>query len=126
MRRHVDLLGILFIVSGALSLCLAVSLLALALGAAALVTSGRGEGADLVAGVTAATFLIVAVCVLMWGGAHVWTGSALRRHQPWARLVSLAMAVLNLILLPFGTALGIYTLWVLLNDQSRQLFEPPP
>jgi hypothetical protein len=33
------------------------------------------------------------------------------------------MAVLNLFVLPFGTALSIYALWVLLHDSARALFE---
>jgi hypothetical protein len=34
--------------------------------------------------------------------------------------------VLNLFVLPFGTALGIYALWVLMNEQTRPLFHPEP
>ena len=29
----------------------------------------------------------------------------------------------NLLLLPYGTALGIYTLWVLLHEKGKALFE---
>ena len=52
------------------------------------------------------------------------TGFAMRRRRYWARLAGLALAVLNLFFLPFGTALAIYAFWVLLSDQSRRLFEP--
>ncbi len=38
--------------------------------------------------------------------------------------MTLGLAVGNLILLPFGTALGVYALWVLLKDEGRRLFEP--
>ena len=36
--------------------------------------------------------------------------------------------MINLLVLPFGTALGIYALWVLLTNDGRRLFEPdtPP
>ena len=30
--------------------------------------------------------------------------------------------VVNLVLLPFGTALGAYACWVLLKDEGRKLF----
>ena len=43
-----------------------------------------------------------------------------------ARLASLILAVPNLVLVPFGTALGVYTLWVLLNDDARQAFGRRP
>jgi hypothetical protein len=33
------------------------------------------------------------------------------------------LAVVDLVLLPFGTGLGIYALWSLLNEQSKPLFD---
>jgi hypothetical protein len=36
----------------------------------------------------------------------------------------LALALVNLLVLPFGTALGAYALWILLTDEGRRLFEP--
>ena len=38
------------------------------------------------------------------------------------RLAALGLAVPNLFVLPFGTALGIYALWVLLHDEARKMF----
>jgi hypothetical protein len=37
--------------------------------------------------------------------------------------MALGLAIGNLVLLPFGTALGAYACWVLLKDEGRQLFE---
>ncbi len=34
----------------------------------------------------------------------------------------LGLAVPNLFVLPFGTALGIYALWVLLHEETRETF----
>jgi hypothetical protein len=36
----------------------------------------------------------------------------------------LGLAVVNLLVFPFGTALGAYALWVLLTNEGRRLFEP--
>jgi hypothetical protein len=36
----------------------------------------------------------------------------------------MALAVLNLFFLPFGTALAVYSFWVLLADPTRRLFDP--
>jgi hypothetical protein len=44
----------------------------------------------------------------------VAAGWGLVTHQPWARMLAIVLGCLSLIHLPFGTALGIYTLWVLL------------
>ena len=47
-------------------------------------------------------------------------GWGLLDRQPWARMLAIVLGVINLIHMPFGTALGIYTLWVLLPAQSEQ------
>jgi hypothetical protein len=35
----------------------------------------------------------------------------------------LALALVDLVVLPFGTALAIYALWTLLTNEGRRLFE---
>jgi hypothetical protein len=76
--------------------------------------------------VAVAIFLVLAICALLWGGTHLWVASRLRRHQSRGRIVMITLAVCNLVLLPFGTALGAYALWVLLSATTRKLFEPGP
>ena len=123
MLKHLDILGLLYVVWGGLFLLAGAIVLALMLGALALVQyAAAGEVSTLAAGLTAATFGVLAIISLVWGGVHVSTGRALRRHQPWSRNVALVFGVLDLALLPFGTALGIYALWVLLNDETRAQF----
>ncbi len=46
----------------------------------------------------------------------------LLQKYSWARMLALVLGGLNLLYPPFGTALGIYTLWVLLPAQSEQEF----
>jgi hypothetical protein len=60
--------------------------------------------------------------ILILGSAvlGLLTGWGLLDRQPWARMLSLLMGFLNLIDMPFGTALGIYTLWVLLPAKSEE------
>ena len=47
-------------------------------------------------------------------------GWGLLEVQPWARMYTLVLGFLALLLPPVGTALGVYTLWVLLPEQSEQ------
>ena len=49
-------------------------------------------------------------------------GIALYKRQEWGRILALVLCFLSLISIPFGTALGIYGIWVLLNDESKELF----
>ena len=37
-------------------------------------------------------------------------------------MLAIVAASIDLILLPFGTPLGIYALWVLLNERGKALF----
>ena len=123
MVAQVDLVGVLFIVWGLLTTLVGVSTLALGIGAAALITSaGRGGGGQMAAGVTAFAFTALAVMAILWGVAHVIVGVPLRQKKPWARLVALMLGSVDLLLLPYGTALGIYTLWVLLNEKGKAVF----
>jgi hypothetical protein len=68
----------------------------------------------------------LAVVALIWAGLHTWVGRALAGYGPRARLLALGLAIGNLPLLPFGTALGGYALWVLLHNEGRQVFLPHP
>jgi len=120
---HVDLLGMLFIVWGLLTTLVGVSTLALGVGAVALITSAnRSEGGQFAAGLTAAVFTTLAIIAIVWGAAHVAVGVPLRRRRPWSRMAALALGSIDLLLLPYGTALGLYGLWVLLHEEGKALF----
>ena len=47
-------------------------------------------------------------------------GWGLYKREPWGRTFALVMAFLNLMSVPFGTALGIYTLVVLLPGEAGE------
>ena len=123
MKSHVDFLGVLFIVWGLLTVVVGVSTLALAIGAISLITSAnRGESGQVAAGLTAAAFTTLAFIAILWGAVHVMVGVPLRRHTPWSRFIALMLGSVDLLLLPYGTALGIYALYVLLNEKGKRLF----
>ena len=124
MERHVNLLGTLATLWGALAILVGVSMLLLAAGALAELLAPVANRVDLAASLTAAMFVLIGVFALVWGGAHVWAAALMRRRRPLGRVLSLALAVVNLLVLPFGTAFGAYALWVLLRDEGRRLFEP--
>lgn len=128
MTRHVGLLGSLYLIWGALSVV--VSLAMLALGFAALAIAGSaasGEPGTLIAtGFVAGLFLTLSVLAMLWGAIHLWDALALQRGREWARVIGIVLAILNLLLLPLGTALGAYGLWVLTRRDARVLFSPAP
>jgi len=121
---HVDLVGTLFIIWGVLTTLIGLSTLSLGIGAVAIITSAShgGGGGQVAAGLTAAAFTTLAIIAMVWGVAHVGVGVPLRRHRPWSRLVALMLGSVDLVLMPYGTALGVYSLWVLLNEDTKGLF----
>jgi hypothetical protein len=45
-------------------------------------------------------------------------------YSSWGRWLALLLGVVNVFKFPYGTALAVYTFWVLLNDGTRPLFRP--
>lgn len=125
MKRHVDFLSTLYIVWGAIFAMVAIAGFALAGGAFAIAESSGPVrlGSEMAARLTGVTITIISLIALVWASLHLFVGRQLKRLRPSARLMSLGLAIGNLILFPFGTALGAYSLWVLLQDEGRRLFE---
>ncbi len=117
---HIDVLGRLHFVWGVFGALTGVSLAVLAVGTgvalAELGSTGRAE--------RAAVWVFAFGAVVLAGGGAVMMmlGRALRRHRPSSRTLALTLAVPNLVFVPFGTALGAYTFWVLLDDDARRAF----
>jgi hypothetical protein len=122
VRAHLHLLSVLQLTWGGIMLMLGVSTGLLAFGAAAVGWTST-TGAEISAAVTSLAFAVFAVALLAGGAANSWAGRALRRFKSRGRMLTLGLAVANLFVLPFGTALGIYAFWVLLHNETRTFFE---
>lgn len=64
----------------------------------------------------------ILVFLSVTGALSLAAGMGLRRFAPWARDLGLGLAVLDLPFVPFGTALGVYTLTLLPKPNVRTLF----
>lgn len=126
MERHVRLLGILAGLWGALAVLVGLSMLLLSAGALAELVDAAGSGVEFAAGLTAAALALIGVVSLLYGGAHLWASVLLKRRTALGRVLMLALALVDLVFLPFGTALGVYALWILLTNEGRRLFETHP
>ena len=123
MGAHVRLLVRLVQGWAVVNLIIGLSLTAFGVAAALLATAaGTLPGTEVAAGVTAATLIVLALAALAWAAAHWQAARGLTRGRPWARNLALVLAAFNLLLLPLGTALGLYTLWVLLHEGVREQF----
>ena len=121
MKSHVKLLGILQLAWGGMGLLLALSLLLLGVGAGAIARTAQVD--RFTPTLTALLFVMFAAALALGGWVNAWVGRAVREHRPQGRTAALAVSVVNLFVLPFGTALAIYTYWVLLHNDARALFE---
>jgi hypothetical protein len=54
------------------------------------------------------------------------TGYGLLNFKPWARIVGIVLSAISLIMIPFGTIVGAYGLWVLLSKETERLFSSAP
>jgi hypothetical protein len=43
-------------------------------------------------------------------------------YKPWARYLVIVISALGCVNIPFGTVKGIYSIWVLINDETLKLF----
>jgi hypothetical protein len=55
--------------------------------------------------------------------AGVLAGWGLMARRPWARMLAIVLGCISLIHFPFGTALGIYTLWVLVPQDAASDYQ---
>jgi hypothetical protein len=63
------------------------------------------------------------IFLAVFGVIHLLLAWGLYERQPWARVLGIVVACLALIRIPFGTALGIYTLWVLAPEGSGREYD---
>lgn len=125
MQTHVKVLAVLFIVFSALGVLFAVGM-----GAMFGIAGMAGAAADPedaaialpVLGITGSLLTIFFLAISLPG---LVTGFALLSYKPWARILGIVLCAINLINFPFGTVLGAYGLWVLLNKDTERLFSTP-
>lgn len=122
MATHIRIVAILHIVFACLTILVALGLLALFGGLAALV-SIKEDTQDAMIGVTVlgglGVFLFVLVLVLAVPG--MVAGIGLLRGASWARVLTIVVSALELLSVPFGTALGIYGLWAMVQPETERL-----
>ena len=124
MQTHVKVLDVLFIALCAMGVLAALFLMAI-FGVGAGIVGASGEPEAVVAlpimGITG-TALVAFMLALSLPG--LITGWGLLKYRPWARILAIVLCAINLINIPFGTIMGVYGLWVMLNKDTERLFSP--
>jgi hypothetical protein len=129
VRKHIHLLATLWLVNGILRLT-GIAWLMLLGGTFLPWLRGRigpdawplgpGWGLD---SLLSGGFFSLGIFLGLFGFVHLALAWGLFERQSWARILGLVLGILALLRFPFGTALGIYTLWVLAPEPSAREYD---
>jgi len=119
-ETHANIVGWLHIVLSVLGLLAAAFVLIVFLGIGLLVAVADQEAA--VMGILAVIGTIIGVFLFLVSAPGLVGGIGLLKRQNWARILVLILSVLQLFNVPFGTAVGIYSLWALTREETQALF----
>lgn len=62
--------------------------------------------------------------VILFSIPGIIAGIGLFKRKEWARILTLILSVIKLMNIPIGTAVGAYSIWVLVQDETTALFKP--
>jgi len=124
MQSHIKALAILHIVFGVLGVLLALGALLIFGGIAGLIHMDHDPDAAMVVPMMGAIGGIVVIVALALSVPGIIAGIGLLKYQPWARILTIVLSILDLVNFPLGTALGIYGVWILFNPDGERLFNP--
>ena len=116
LKQHITILGWLHICNGIFSLLIG----ALVYFFLSSIGAATGDPQAVVILGLAGTF--VAALLVILGLPSVAAGFGLLAHKSWSRYLTIALGVFNLFNVPVGTLIGIYTLWVLMQEQAATYF----
>jgi len=133
MEKHVNMIGILNIVYRSMTILGAFVLVALSMGFGHLMDFliqsgdiGPDEIPVEILHIIPAILLFVAAIILVVSVVGIVGAAGVLKKKEWARIVLLVVSFFNLMRIPLGTVLGIYSIWVLMNSRTIPLFNPAP
>ena len=116
MEKHITVLGTLYIVFSVLGILTGMFVFFLLAGVGMLSGDDTAVAVLGIVGTVIGMFLVVTSIPGIIGG--IW----LMKRREWARILLIILGFLNLINIPLGTILGIYTIWALMNSEMIALF----
>ncbi|HEV2490978.1 MAG TPA: hypothetical protein VGT03_14320 [Candidatus Acidoferrales bacterium] len=121
MNSHLRTLGILWLICGVLRVFNVAALWIIGrmvIPSVLSVIPGIPQAGPLGRLIEGGIFIASGILVLQAALALITAWGLLERHS-WGRMIGIVAGILALVRIPFGTALGIYTLWVLLPATSE-------
>jgi len=124
MRDHIRILGILNIVMGGVVALIGFVVFFIASSIAGYVASAvnmDAHDAAIASPIIAAVGLVVAAFFWVLSLPSIIGGWGLLNFRSWSWMLMVVISILHLFHVPLGTALGVYGIWVLFNDETRRL-----
>jgi ABC-type spermidine/putrescine transport system permease subunit II len=118
MQQHVTIVGWLHIVSNALFLL--VGLCGLLFFAGIGIVTGDRTAMEILGIIAIVAALFCAVIAL----PGILAGYGLLKRQKWGQILGIIVGILSLVNFPIGTAIGLYTLFVLFQEAATSYFAP--
>jgi zinc-ribbon domain len=119
MARHLRTLGILWIIAGCFWLLPSLGIFGVFTGFHLGMANHMFFGWPF-----ASPFLFsIGSLLLLVAASAICVGWGLMTHEPWARIVAIIVGIMVILHFPFGTLLGIYTLWVLLSNGAAAEYD---
>jgi len=126
VRPHLTILAVLHFLLSAVGLFTAGIILVSTVAAGAVLGVQSSPDVPAWTGMLVGT---VGTIVALVFGALALPGLALAyglaKRRPWARPLGLVLGVIDLIHFPFGTIVGAYTLWAMLQSETTVLLNEP-
>jgi hypothetical protein len=126
MITHVKVVAWLHIVLGSLGAFAAVVVLLIFGGVAGIVgMSADWPDARIAVPILGGIAGLIFIVVLLLSIPSIVAGIGLLKLAPWARILAIVLSAIELLNVPFGTALGVYGLWALTKRETEALFTQP-
>ncbi|HEX38351.1 MAG TPA: hypothetical protein ENG70_05830 [Candidatus Cloacimonetes bacterium] len=116
MQKHITLVAALHIGFSVLFLVMSLFLYFLLIGTGICIQDYTAASILTFIGTALAILLVLVSLPGLIGGI------GLLHRKNWARILIIIVSCLDLINIPFGTAIGIYSLWVLLQEETEKIF----
>ncbi|HEX3019147.1 MAG TPA: hypothetical protein VHP36_02550 [Chitinispirillaceae bacterium] len=114
MRKEIELLGALHIAISILYTLVFTATYAV------LFTKGFFSGNYDSVSINFIVYAVVGAFLLLFAVSGVIAAMGIINSRPWAQMMILILGCLNLICIPLGTALGVYTIWIYMhNDRNK-------
>jgi predicted nucleic acid-binding Zn ribbon protein len=125
VREHVKVLGVLWLVYGAFLVLSAFGIMVFASAILPVILANISQNVPnaQIPNFIRPLLTVVLLFVFAKGALCVAAGLGLLQRASWGRITALVAGFLSLINIPFGLAMGIYTIWVLLTADADKQYE---